>query len=262
VDVLNRGAVHDAILATQPSAVYHCAGASNVGRAWNRTQATLAGNVRGTQLVLEAMVALKRRVPVLIPSSAMVYRASNAPLTEDAELLPPNPYGLTKLATEMLATRLIADGLDVRIVRPFNHIGPRQYPSFVASDFARQIVEIERGRREPEIAVGNLEARRELTNVRDTVRAYEIVMERGVTGRPYNVSSGNAHSIRELLDRLIEHARVPVRVRVDPSKFHPNDVPLLVGDPTRIQTELGWHPSIPLDETLDEVLEYWRQQDC
>jgi len=242
----------------KPTAVYHCAGAANVGRAWNRGEATLAINVRGTQFVLEAVAALDRRPPVLVPSSAMVYRPADHPLREDEPRLPPNPYGLTKLAVELLAGRLIAEGLDVRIVRPFNHIGARQYPSFVASDFARQIVEIERGRRDPEIVVGNLEARRELTDVRDTVRAYEMVMTRGAAGRPYNVASGTAYSVRELLDRLIAHARVSVRVRIDPAKFHPNDLPLLVGDPTRIRTELGWTPAIPLDDTLDEVLNYWR----
>jgi GDP-4-dehydro-6-deoxy-D-mannose reductase len=261
VDVLDRDAVRGAMARVSPSGVYHCAAAANVGRAWNRTPATLAINVRGTQFVLEAAAALPRRVPVLVPSSAMVYRPASRPLTEEDPLLPPNPYGLTKLATELLAARMIAEGSDIRIVRPFNHIGARQYPSFVASDFARQIVEIERGGRDPEIVVGNLEARRELTNVRDTVRAYEMVMAHGAAGRPYNVASGEAWSIRDLLDRLIAHARVSVRVRVDPSKFQPNDMPLLVGDPTRIRTEIGWRPSIALDETLDEVLEYWRTQE-
>jgi GDP-4-dehydro-6-deoxy-D-mannose reductase len=261
VDVLNREAVRTAVARAQPSAVYHCAGAANVGRAWNRTGATLAINVRGTEFLLEAVAALDRRIPVLVPSSAMVYRPANCPLDEDQPLEPPNPYGLTKLATEMLAARFIFEGSDIRIVRPFNHVGARQYPSFVASDFARQIVAIERGRQEPEIVVGNLEAHRELTNVRDTVRAYETVMAHGAPGRPYNVSSGVAYSIRVLLDRLIAHARVAVQVRVDPAKFHPNDLPLLVGDPTRIRTELGWSVSIPLDDTLDEVLDYWRQQE-
>ncbi len=259
VDVLDRDAVRQAMARVAPTAVYHCAGAANVGRAWNRTAATMAINVRGTQFVLEAAAALPQRVPVLVPSSAMVYRPASVPLTEEQPLQPPNPYGLTKLAMELLVARMVADGADIRIVRPFNHIGARQYPSFVASDFARQIVEIERGQRAPEIVFGNLEARRELTNVRDTVRAYEIVMDRGVAGRPYNVSSGHAYSIRELLDRLIAHARVAVQVRVDPAKFHPNDLPLLVGDPTRIRTELGWTASIPLDDTIVEVLDYWRQ---
>lgn len=260
VDVLDPEAVHTAMARVAPTAVYHCAGAANVGRAWNRTEATLATNVRATQFVLDAAGRLSRPAPVLVPSSAMVYRPADRPLAEDDALQPVNPYGLSKLAAEMLAGRLVAEGADVRIVRPFNHIGARQYQSFVASDFARQIVEIERGRRDPEIVVGNLDARRELTDVRDTVRAYEMVMANGVAGRPYNVSSGVAYSIGELLDRLIAHARVAVRVRVDAAKFQPNDVPLLVGNPDRIRTELGWTPSIPLDDTLGAVLDYWRTE--
>jgi GDP-4-dehydro-6-deoxy-D-mannose reductase len=258
VDVLDRNAVRAALARVNASAVYHCAGAANVGRAWSRTEATLASNVRGTQFVLEAVAAHDRRIPVLVPSSAMVYRPAERPIAEDDPLQPPNPYGLTKLAAEQLALRLVAEGCDIRIARPFNHIGARQDPSFVASDFARQIVEIERGQRSPEIVVGNLEARRELTDVRDTVRAYHLAMTHGVPGRPYNVASGVAYSIRELLDRLIARARVAVRVRIDQAKFHPNDLPLLVGDPTRIRTELGWTPSIALDDTLDQLLDYWR----
>ena len=259
VNVLDRAAVRIEMARIVPSAVYHCAAAANVGRAWNRAAPTLEVNVRGTEFVFDAARALGN-VPVLVPSSAMVYRPADRPLREDDERRPPNPYGLTKLAVELLAERMVADGADIRIVRPFNHIGARQYPSFVASDFAQQIVAIERGRRDAEIVVGNLDARRELTDVRDTVRAYEMVMARGVPGRPYNVSSGEAFSVRELLDRLIGHARASVRVRVDPAKFHPNDLPLLVGDPTRIQDELGWRPTIPLDDTLGEILEYWRRE--
>jgi GDP-4-dehydro-6-deoxy-D-mannose reductase len=260
VDILDRDAVSASIARIAPTAVYHCAAAANVGRAWNRSAATLETNVRGAQRVLEAVARVGRRVPVLVPSSAMVYRPADRPLREDDPLQPSNPYGLTKLAVEMLAGRMAAEGLDVRIVRPFNHIGARQYPSFVASDFARQVVAIERGLRGPEIVVGNLDARRELTNVRDTVRAYELVVARGVPGRTYNVSSGIAVPVGELLDRLVARARVSVRVRVDPAKFHPNDIPLLVGDPTRIRTELGWTPTISLDDTLEEVLDYWRTQ--
>ena len=258
--MLDPAAVHRAIQRTTPAVVYHCAGAAHVGHAWNHTEATLAINVRATEFLLDALATAGLRTTVLVPSSAMVYRPAGYPLREDAELLPQNPYGVTKLAAEMLAARYCAEGLDVRIVRPFNHIGPRQSASFVASDFARQIVEIERGRQSPEIVVGNLEARRELTDVRDTVRAYEVVVERGEPGRPYNVASGTARPVRDLLDALIARSGLSVAVRVDPQRFQPNDLPLLVGDPSRIQTELGWRPEIPFERTLDDVLEYWRAE--
>jgi len=152
------------------------------------------------------------------------------------------------------------DGLHVTIARAFNHMGPRQDPFFAASGFARRIADIEAGRWEPEIAVGNLDARRDLTDVRDTVRAYRLILERGAPGRPYNVCSGRAITIRELLDRLLSRARVPIRIRVDAARLRPNDVPLLLGDPTRIQTELGWQPEIPLDRTLDDLLDDWRNR--
>src|SRR5258705_5091068 len=149
-------------------------------------------------------------------------------------------------------------GPDVLIARAFNHFGPRQDPHFVASGFARRIADIEAGRWAAEISVGNLDARRDLTDVRDTVRAYQLILERGQPGRPYNICSGRAISIRELLDRMIARARVPVEVKVDPARYRPNDTPLLVGDPGRLQRELGWTAEIPIERTLDDLLEYWR----
>jgi len=151
-------------------------------------------------------------------------------------------------------------GLAVTIARAFNHLGPRQDPQFAASGFARRIADIERGLWEPEISVGNLEARRDLTDVRDTVRAYTSILERGTPGRAYNVCSGRAIAIRHLLDQLLARARVPVAVKVDPARYRPNDTPLLVGDPSRLRDELGWRAEIPLEQTLDDLLEYWRSR--
>jgi GDP-4-dehydro-6-deoxy-D-mannose reductase len=258
VDLLDRAAVADAIQRTQPAAIYHLAGAAHVGRAWDRTASTFEVNVLGTHHLLEALRHNQMRVPLLIASSAMVYRPAAEPLTETHPLVPANPYGVSKLAQELLATRAVPEGVDVRIARAFNHVGARQDPSFAASDFARQIAEIEAGRRAATISVGNLDARREVTDVRDTVRAYELLLARGQTARPYNVCSGQALPIREVLDRLVAKARVPVDVRIDPTRFRPQDLPLLEGDPARIRAELGWTPSIPIDDTLDAVLEYWR----
>jgi len=215
-------------------------------------------NVLGTHYLLDALRQHQVRVPLLITSSAMVYRPAPERLTESHPLIPGNPYGVSKLAQELLATRSVPEGVDVRIARAFNHVGPRQDPSFAASDFAKQIAEIEAGRREPTISVGNLQARREVTDVRDTVRAYALLLTRGQTARPYNVCSGQAIAIGEVLDRLVAKARVPVTVRVDSARFRPQDLPLLEGDPTRSREELGWTPSITIDDTLDAVLEYWR----
>ena len=260
VDLLDRAATFAAIARWRPRAVYHCAAAAHVGQAWEHSADTFAVNVRGTHHLLEAVRRASVGAVVLITSSAMVYQPSNEAIREDHALVPPNPYGLSKLAQELLALRAIGDAGDIRIARAFNHVGPRQDPSFAISGFARQIAEIEAGGRAPEIVVGNLDARREVTDVRDTVRAYRAVVDRGARGRPYNVSSGCAHAVGEILERLTAKARVRVDVRVDPGRLRPNDVPLLVGDPTRIREELGWTPTIPLDRTLDDVLEYWRSQ--
>lgn len=260
VDLLDRRAVADAVARLGPHAVYHCAGAAHVGRAWDSTEATFAINVRGTQHLLDGLERAGVDARVLIPSSAMVYAPADEPLTEQHALRPSSPYGVSKLAQEMLATRAHG-GVSVMIARAFNHVGPHQDPHFAASGFARRIADIEHGRWQPEISVGNLEAQRELTDVRDTVRAYRLILERGQPGRPYNVCSGRAITIRRLLDLLVERTRVPVTVKVDPARLRPNDIPLLVGDPARVQGELGWTPAIPLEQTLDDLLEYWRKEE-
>ena len=258
VDLLDRGAVREAIARTRPSAVYHCAAAAHVGRAWDSTESTLVVNVLGTHHLCDALRREGLRAQFLMPSSAMIYRPSSDAITEDDPLVPPNPYGLSKLAQELLALRSIPDGIDVRVARAFNHIGPRQDPFFAAPGFARRIADIERGRWAPEISVGNLDAQRDFTDVRDTVRAYRLILERGVAGRPYNVCSGRAVTIRHLLDLLIARARCPVTVKVDPARYRPNDNPILLGDPSRLREELGWAPEIPLERTVDDLLEYWR----
>jgi GDP-4-dehydro-6-deoxy-D-mannose reductase len=257
VDLHDRDAVHAAIARAQPSAVYHCAGAAHVGRSWESTETTFATNVRGTHHLLQALEQAAAPARVLIPSSALVYASAGEALTEEHPLVPASPYGLSKLAQEMLGVRTNGP-LAVTIARAFNHFGPRQDPYFVASGFARRIADIEHGRWEPQISVGNLDARRDLTDVRDTVRAYRLILERGLPARPYNVCSGHAIAIRDLLDQLIARARVPVEVRVDPARYRPNDTPLLLGDPGRLRDELGWTAQIPIEQTLDDLLEYWR----
>jgi GDP-4-dehydro-6-deoxy-D-mannose reductase len=258
VDILDAAQVREQITLMRPTLVYHCAGAAHVARSWNQAEPTFAVNVRGTHHLFEALRLAGIGARVVIPSSAMVYRPADKPLTEDHALVPQSPYGLSKLAQELLACRAAADGIDTLIARAFNHIGPRQDPSFAAASFAQQIASIETGERSPELVVGNLDARRDLTDVRDMVRAYTLIAERGRTTRPYNVCSGRAISIRELLDTLLARARVAIAVRVDPQRYRPNDLPLLIGDPARVREEIGWAPEIPLDRTIDDLLDYWR----
>jgi GDP-4-dehydro-6-deoxy-D-mannose reductase len=259
VDLLDRDQVEAAIGRLRPALVYHCAAEAHVARASKSTESTFAINVRGTHHVLQALERTGTAARLLVPGSAMVYASADEALTEEHPLKPASPYGLSKLAQEMLACR--ANGtVIVTVARAFNHFGPRQDPYFVASGFARRIADIERGRWQPEIAVGNLDARRDLTDVRDTVRAYTMIAERGQARRPYNVCSGSALRIRDLLDMLLAHARVPVTVKVDPARLRPNDTPLLIGDPSRLRDELGWMPQIPIEQTIHDLLEYWRNQ--
>jgi GDP-4-dehydro-6-deoxy-D-mannose reductase len=258
IELLDAEAVSAAIARIRPAVVYHCAGAAHVAQSWDTVADTLAVNVLGTHHLMEALRTYAPSAALLITSSALVYGPGDEPISESRPLLPASPYGLSKLSQEMVGTEDSDGRPAVFIARPFNHFGPRQAPTFVSAAFARQIAEIEAGLRPPVIRVGNLEAKRDLTDVRDTVRAYRLIVEHGVPGRPYNVCSGHAVTVQEILDRLVSRARVTVTVEIDPSRFRPNDTPLVVGNPARIRTELGWSPSIPLPQTIADLLEYWR----
>lgn len=261
IDLLDEASVAEAIASARPSVVYHCAGSPHVATSWSDTLTPLRSNVLGTESLLLAIARHSPQTRIFVPSSALVYGPSSAPLDEDAPLTPRTPYGISKLAQELLAAHAHDDdGLNVFLARPFNHVGPRQDASFATAAFARQIAEIESGQAEPVIRVGNLDARRDLTDVRDTVRAYQLIAERGVPGRIYNVCSGRAHRVGDLLDALVSQARVRVQIVVDPERLRPSDVPLLVGNPSRIAEELGWRAEIPMDRTLADLLEHWRRQ--
>ena len=256
IDLLDRDAVTRSLAASQPSAIYHCAGLAHVGDAWNAPARALEVNALGTHHVLEAVREAGLSCPVLVTGSALVYRPSPHPLSEDSAIGPTDPYGLSKLAQEMLALR--APHAPVFVARPFNHAGPRQSASYSTSSFARQIAEIEAGRSAPVLRVGNLESRRDITDVRDTVRAYLAMVERGQPARPYNVCSGRACRVRDLLDALVGLSRVSIAVEVDPARLRPSDNPVIAGDRARLSSETGWAPEIPIERTLADLLQYWR----
>ncbi len=260
IELLDRKAVIDRVAAIAPQVVYHLAGAPHVGQSWDKSADTLAINVMATDHLLEALRAAGLRSRVVVPSSAYVYRPADHALREDDPLESSSPYGLSKIGTELAAFRAARyDGLEVVVARSFNHFGPRQDPSFFTSSVARQIAMAEAGRSQPVIVVGNLGAKRDFTDVRDTVRAYQALSRGGRAGRVYNVCSGAAHEVSELLDGLVARARTPITVHVDPARFRPNDTPLLLGDPARIRAEVGWEPVIPLRQTLLDLLDYWRE---
>jgi GDP-4-dehydro-6-deoxy-D-mannose reductase len=261
VDLLDRARVADALGAIKPSAIYHLAGAAHVAQSWQYIRETYEGNVLATHHLFEGLRAHALTPRVLVACSAHVYAPQSRPLREDDQLKPGSPYATSKLATEMLTVRAWTDdGLPTLIARAFNHVGPRQDPSYVAPSIARQIALIESGRTAPVLTMGNLEPRRDLTDVRDTVRAYAAMMERARPGVPYNVGSGRAIAVRELVDAFVARARREVKVVQDEARFRPNDVPLLVGDRSRLTSETGWEPQIPFEKTVHDLLDYWRHR--
>jgi GDP-4-dehydro-6-deoxy-D-mannose reductase len=258
VNLLDRNAVFAAVDAVKPSVIYHCAGAADVGTSWTDPVRPLQVNALGTHHLLEAIRASGLQCPVLVTGSALVYRPSLDPISEDEPIGPTNPYGLSKLAQEMIGAH--TSWCPVFLARPFNHAGPRQSAAYVTSSFARQIAEIEAGSVAPVLSVGNLDARRDITDVRDTVRAYRLLVEKGTARRPYNVCSGSARRIGDLLEILLGLSSAPIRVAVDASRLRPSDNPVVAGDPSRIDREVGWHTTIPIERTLADLLDYWRQR--
>lgn len=256
VDLLDRDSVAAAIAELRPSTIYHVAGAADVGGSWADPVTPLKVNALGTLHLLDAVRDAGLTCAVVVTGSAAIYRPSLAAAAEDAPIGPSSPYGLSKLAQEMIAARATAGR--VLVARPFNHAGPRQSPVYATSGFARQIAEIEAGTIAPVISVGNLDARRDVTDVRDVVRAYQLLAERGTPGRPYNICSGRAYRVGDLLEMMIGLAKTTVTVAIDPARLRPSDNPVVLGDSQRIEAELGWRAEIPIERTLADLLDYWR----
>jgi GDP-4-dehydro-6-deoxy-D-mannose reductase len=264
-DLADREALEAAVAATAPDAVVHLAGQSSVSRSFEDPEATFRANVLGTWHLLEATRVAAPRARVLVVGSGEVY-GSIPPGTragEDAPLAPLSPYALSKAAADALAeVHARAHGLEVVRTRSFGHAGPGQTTRFVLPAFASQIAAIERGVADPVLRVGNLEVTRDLSDVRDIVRAYRLLIERGRAGAAYNVCRGEGVRLIDVVGRLVSMARVPVRVEVDPARFRPADLPHLVGDPAAIARDTGWRAEIPIERTLSDVLEEWRRREA
>jgi len=261
VELLDRDAVSRAVAEIAPAAVYHLAGAAHVGQSWQFPLETYQNNVLATHHLLSALQASVPGVRVLVTCSATVYKPLDRPLRESDSLAPSSPYATSKLAQEMLAIRAWQDdGMPVLVARAFNHTGPGQDPSYVAPGIARQIAQIEAGRQKPVLRVGNLEPRRDLTDVRDVVRAYVAMMARALPGQPYNVCSGRQLAIRELVETFVSRATATIALVQDSGLFRPSDAPLLVGDHARLTADTGWTPQIAIEQTVDELLCYWREK--
>lgn len=264
VDLRDPLAVDALLRETQPDAIYHLAGQAFVPLAWVDPWMTLENNIRPQLNILEAMVRQKSQARLLIVASNEVYgrvRPDELPVKEDNPLRPNNPYGVSKVAQDILGLQyFLSHGVDVIRVRAFNHIGPRQSPVFVAASFAKQLAEIEAGLVEPVLRVGNLEARRDFTDVRDVMRAYALLVQHADPGEAYNVGAGEAHSVQSLLDILLSYTKAKVKVEPDPARMRPSDVPVIYADNSKLRAKTGWTPTCNFEDSLRQVLDYWREE--
>lgn len=248
----------------RPDYIFHLAAQSSVAVSWKNPGLTVDVNVKGSLNVLDAVRKLDYKPRVLLIGSGEEYghvRENEVPVQEDNVLRPGNIYAATKACQNMIgAIYAQAYGMDVMMVRAFNHVGPNQSPIFVVADFCKQTAEIEAGLKEPVIKVGNLSARRDFSDVRDVVRAYVELMEKGKAGETYNVGSGNAVEIRKILDMILCRSKKEIRVEVEPSRMRPVDVPVIEADISKLKACTGWKQKITLEETIQDTLEYWRQK--
>lgn len=263
-DLLDEAFVKEILAQVKPDAIYHLAGQASVSSAWTQPWRTFELNVHPQLNLFKGMIELGLETRFLSVTSSKVYsHACNAkvPFVEDEPVCPDNPYSLSKVTEDLMAFQYhLSHNLQVIRARPFNHIGPRQRPDFVTAAFAKQIALAEAGLTPPVIKVGNLSAARDFSDVRDVVRAYAMLVEKGRPGEAYNIGSGRAVVIQGILDRLIALSRIKIKVEQDPERMRPVDQPLSYGDTGKIKREIGWQPKIPLDETLANILDYWRKQ--
>jgi GDP-4-dehydro-6-deoxy-D-mannose reductase len=261
-DIVDPRAAGAAVEEARPDAIVHLAGQSSVHQSWLDPGGTLRTNVLGIVHVLDAARRLGLKPAVLVVGSAEEYgpvAEADLPIREDAPLQPASPYAVSKAAQAAMALLYgPKGGMRVVLTRTFHHTGPGRGEAFAESSFARQIAEIECGLRPPVIEVGNLDAVRDFTDVRDVVRAYLLLLEKGEAGQAYNVCSGRGLRIREILDLLLAGSTARVEVRVDQERLRPSDVPAQVGDPARVRAATGWEPRIPLEQTLADLLADWR----
>lgn len=263
-DLVDGDALEAVLGLEQPDTIVHLAARAQVAGAWEQAAAIMETNVVGTQILMQAAREAAPAARVLLVSSSEVYgkvSPDELPLTEKSPLRPGNPYSVSKAAQEFVGLSYHeAFGADVIVARPFNHVGPMQVGNYVVPAFASQIAEIEAGRREPVIRVGNLESRRDFTDVRDVVRAYYLLMTAGEPGEVYNIASGESHAISEILETLISLSSVEPVIENIAELMRPSDTPIVEGDASRLRSLGGWSAEIPLKQSLKDALDYWRGQ--
>jgi GDP-4-dehydro-6-deoxy-D-mannose reductase len=263
-DLVDRTAVRPILDAARPDLIYHLAAASSVARSWGSAARSLEINAMGTAHLFDAVLESELDPVVVVSSTAEIYGRiddTSAPLTEDTPFAPISPYGTSKVAQDLLTSQYHAGrGLATIRLRFFHLTGPGRPPHFVASSFARQIARIEAGLAPPTLEVGNLDSVRDFTDVRDAVRACRLIADRRHAGGVFHVCTGRPVAISDVVSLLLAMSRCEVSVKVDRARVRPSDIPWLVGDPSRIEAATGWRAEIPLEQTLRDLLDWWRAQ--
>lgn len=263
-NLLSEAFVSEVLTETKPDVIYHLAGQAFVPQAWAAPWETIKLNVLPQLHLFKGLVALNLRPRFLSVTSSKVYGeaiSDSMPLKETIPLRPDHPYGLSKATQDLMAQQYyLSHQIPTIRARSFNHVGPRQNPNFVSAEFAKQIAQAEKGLRPPLVRVGNLTPARDFSDVRDVVKAYIALVERGQAGHAYNVGSGNAVVIQTILDHLISLSHIKITVEQDPAKMRPVDYPISYGDISKIKADTGWQPEIPLKQSLEDILEYWREE--
>jgi GDP-4-dehydro-6-deoxy-D-mannose reductase len=250
---------------SRPDYIFHLASQSFVPMSWKAPADTMETNITGTVHLFEAVRKSGCDPRIQVAGSSEEYglvRPDEVPITEKNPLRPLSPYGVSKVATDLLGFQYFRSyGLKTVITRAFNHTGPRRGEVFVTSNFAKQIAEIEKGTRVPVISVGNLEAQRDFTDVRDVVRAYWLALQKCTPGETYNICSEKTRKIQEVLDLLLSLSKKKdIKVRRDPARMRPSDVEILLGDCSKFKSATGWKPQIPFRKTMGDLLDYWRER--
>ena len=262
-DLKDAVAVRHCLDEVRPDYIFHLAAQSFVPTSWKAPAETMVTNIVGEINIFEAMRQLNLDSRIQLAGSSEEYGLvleDEVPIKETNPLRPLSPYGVSKVGQDLLGYQYHQSyGLHIVRTRAFNHTGPRRGDVFVSSNFSKQIALIEKGRQEPVMKVGNLDARRDFTDVRDMVKAYWLSLEKGEPGEVYNIGSGRAVTIRQLLQMLLSLTDVEIEVRQDPARMRPSDVEILLADTTKFHELTGWEPEIPLERTLEDLLNYWRQ---
>lgn len=264
LDLRKTEDVFNLINSSKPDFIFHLAALTSPWDSFRSPVETITNNITAQINLFEAVKSTELfNSRILVVSSADIYglvAKKDLPIDEQTSLMPTSPYSVSKVAQDFLGLQyFISYGLKIIRVRPFNHIGPRQSHHFVVSSFAKKIAEIERGKAEPILQVGNLSAKRDFTDVRDMVFAYKLILAKGKTGEVYNIGSGISYKISDILDKLLSFSKVKIRIEIDDSLLRPGDSQELLCDNRKIKEVTSWEPKIPIETTLKETLDYWRK---